>query len=71
MVAVWDPLVRYEAEGLSGVAPGRYQDLPFYNTLIEVELQNSYCYLPFRCKRLYDRSLKEKMILPTVPPRVE
>jgi len=62
---------RYPAESLSRVTPGCHQDLPFYNTLIEVELKDSDCCLSFGREGLDDRSPKDKMILPTVAPRVE
>jgi hypothetical protein len=56
---------------LSGIAPGCHQHVPFYYTFIKVEPEESYCCLSFRREGLDDRSLKDKMIQPTMAPRVE
>ena len=56
---------------LSGIAPGHHQHAPFYYTFIKVEPKESDCCLSFRREGLDDRSLKDKMIQPTVAPRVE
>ena len=62
---------RYAVESLSRVPPDCHQHLPLHNTLVEVELGQSYCCLALRSEPLDHRSPKDKMILPMVPPWVE
>jgi hypothetical protein len=62
---------RYVLDSLSGVASDFQQHLPLYHALIKVDPEYPHCCFSFRREWLDDHSPKDKMILPTMAPRVE